>query len=235
MVEEVTLEKPVLEIYHHWDGYPENLGKTLLEQYNDYDTILNLLLGGDASTINNNHVCQYCAWRGEDWEYVKPKQLDKPSFNEEYLYKFENGVWTVDVETTVINSDTRKRSVNISTAIIDANGTKTAVAEDKTVAADEKDKAVITSGIYQRNFKKDGKTYHHIMDKRTGMPADNRLASVTVIADDGEKADALATALSVMGEEKAKDYQKKHPEIEIILIRKDGNFWQSAGAGMERQ
>lgn len=95
LVEEVTLEKPVLEIYHHWDGYPENLGKTLLEQYNDYDTILNLLLGGDASTINNNHVCQYCAWRGEDWdwEYVKPKQLDKPAFNEEYLYKFENGVW----------------------------------------------------------------------------------------------------------------------------------------------
>ena len=93
LVEEVTLEKPVLEIYHHWDGYPENLGKTLLEQYNDYDTILNLLLGGDASTINNNNVCQYCAWRGEDWEYVKPKQLDKPAFNEEYLYKFENGVW----------------------------------------------------------------------------------------------------------------------------------------------
>ena len=80
-------------VYHHWDGYPENLGKTLLEQYNDYDTILNLLLGGDASTINNNNVCQYCAWRGEDWEYVKPKQLDKPAFNEEYLYKFENGVW----------------------------------------------------------------------------------------------------------------------------------------------
>ncbi len=98
-----------------------------------------------------------------------------------------------------------------------------------------KDKAVITSGTYQRNFTKNGKTYHHIMDKRTGMPADNGLASVTVIADDGEKADALATAFSVMGEQKARDYQKKHPEIEIILIRNDGSFWQSSGAGMERQ
>ena len=56
-----------------------------------------------------------------------------------------------------------------------------------------KDKAVITSGIYQRNFKKDGKLYHHIMDKRTGMPADNNLASVTVIAENGAMADAYAT------------------------------------------
>ena len=41
------------------------------------------------------------------------------------------------------------------------------------------------------------------MDKRTGMPADNNLASVTVIAENGAMADAYATALSVMGEEKA--------------------------------
>ena len=91
--EEVTLEKPVLEIYHHWDGYPEGVGKTLLAQYNDYDTILNLLLGGDASSINRDNVCQYYAWRGEDWKYVKPKQVDEPLLKEEYLYKFENGVW----------------------------------------------------------------------------------------------------------------------------------------------
>ena len=93
MVEEVTLEKPILEIYHHWDGHPESVGKTLIKKYNDYNTILNLLLGGDASSINGDNVCQYCAWRGEDWESVKPEQLDKPSFNEKYLYKFEDGVW----------------------------------------------------------------------------------------------------------------------------------------------
>lgn len=68
------------------------LGKTLLEQYNDYNIILNLLLGGDASSINGDNVCQYCAWRGEDWKSVKPKQLDKPTLNEEYLYKFEDGI-----------------------------------------------------------------------------------------------------------------------------------------------
>lgn len=92
MVEEVTLEKPILEIYHHWDGYPEGLGKTLLKQYNDYNTILNLLLGGDASSINGDNVCH------EDWRSVKPKQLDKPVLNEYYLYKFENGVWYFEDE-----------------------------------------------------------------------------------------------------------------------------------------
>lgn len=96
------------------------------------------------------------------------------------------------------------------------------------------DKAVITSGIYQRYFEKDGKKYHHIMDRRTGMPADNALASVTVISEDGVKADALATALYVMGEEKAKIFQENHPEIQVILIRKDGSYWQSKEAGMTR-
>lgn len=97
------------------------------------------------------------------------------------------------------------------------------------------DQAVITSGIYQRNFEKEGQFYHHIMDKRTGMPAKNSLASVTVIADEGDRADALATALYVMGEEKAREYQKKHPELQMVLIRQDGTYWQSAGAGMKRE
>lgn len=96
------------------------------------------------------------------------------------------------------------------------------------------DQAVITSGIYQRYFDEDGKRYHHIMDKRTGMPAENDLASVTVITEKGDRADALATALYVMGEEKAKEYQKKHPKIQLILIRKDGTYWQSEGAKMKR-
>lgn len=99
---------------------------------------------------------------------------------------------------------------------------------------DVQDRAVVTSGIYQRYFTENGKSYHHIMDKRTGMPAENTLASVSVVAEDGMTADGLATALYVMGEEKARAYKNNHPEIELILIRKDGTFWQSEGAGMIR-
>ena len=92
---------------------------------------------------------------------------------------------------------------------------------------------MITSGIYQRYFEENGVRYHHIMDRRTGKPAENDLASVTVVSDTGWQADALATALYVMGPQKAKEYQKKHPETGIILIYKDGTFWQSEGVGME--
>ena len=97
-VGDVKLEKDYLTIYHHWDGYPEGVGKTLVKRFNDYDAILNLLCGGDASSINGDTIAQYCAWRGEAWEDayggVQPKQSDtEPSVTEDYAYLFKDGKW----------------------------------------------------------------------------------------------------------------------------------------------
>ena len=94
-VQEVELNNDYIEIYHHWDGYPSSLGKTLLDEFNDYDKALNLCLGGDASTINNDVIKQYTPWRGESWEYCKPSMLDAPRYWNDYLYKFEDGEWYV--------------------------------------------------------------------------------------------------------------------------------------------
>ena len=82
-----------------------------------------------------------------------------------------------------------------------------------------KDKAVVTSGNYERYFEKDGKRYHHIMDSRTGAPAESGLASVTVVGPSGLYCDAYATAFFVMGEEKSKEFLKSHPDYQAIFIK----------------
>ena len=88
------------------------------------------------------------------------------------------------------------------------------------------DTAVITSGPYERNFTKDGKLYHHIIDPSTGRPAENGLRSVTIISDDGTLADALATSLYVMGREKATEFWREHSdEFNFIIMDSDDELY----------
>ena len=93
-----------------------------------------------------------------------------------------------------------------------------------------KDKAVITSGGYERYFEKNGKKYHHIIDPSTGYPAENGLTSVTIVSDDGTLADGLSTSLFIMGKEKAEKFWKKHSDkFDVILLTDDDQLYVSEG------
>lgn len=95
---------------------------------------------------------------------------------------------------------------------------------------DVEDKAVITSGNYERYFvAENGETYHHIIDPSDGYPADNGLVSVTIIGDSGIMCDALSTALFVSGFEKAVNYWKNNKDFDMILVTDRKNIFITEG------
>jgi thiamine biosynthesis lipoprotein len=95
------------------------------------------------------------------------------------------------------------------------------------------DAAVATSGHYRRFAVIGGKKQSHIIDTKTGYSSD-KLASVTIIAKDATAADALATAVSVMGAEKGLALIEKLPETEAILIPAQPNSGLIKTPGAEK-
>ena len=98
-------DNSILSVYHHWDGYPEWLGRILKTHYNTKEQVSELIDGGDMSSaltnagFNNETVAQgplYYSQRGDDC----PPRLDSdlcefllPDNSEEFAYVFRNGEW----------------------------------------------------------------------------------------------------------------------------------------------
>lgn len=89
---------------------------------------------------------------------------------------------------------------------------------------------VSVSGSYERYFEEDGVRYHHIFDGRTGYPARSGLLSAAVIAEEGTLADALSTALFVLGREDALAlYDAGTFSFEAVLVAEDGSVTLTPG------
>ena len=81
-------------------------------------------------------------------------------------------------------------------------------------------KSVVSSGIYERCFKQDGKLYHHILNPKTGYPYDNGLISVTIISDQSVDGDALSTTCFALGLEDGLKFAEKKG-VQAVFITED--------------
>jgi thiamine biosynthesis lipoprotein len=81
-----------------------------------------------------------------------------------------------------------------------------------------------TSGDYRNFFEANGKIYSHTIDTRTGRPVTHTLASVTVVNELASRADALATALLVMGPEEGMAFAEREQLAVLMLIRTNGGI-----------
>ena len=97
--EEITLKGEYIGIYCHWDGFEDSVGETLKKYFSDYETALNLLVGGDCSEISSYHVIHYANRNDKAWANIKPIQ---GSFDEVYdtiygiyNYLFKDDMWEV--------------------------------------------------------------------------------------------------------------------------------------------
>lgn len=94
---------------------------------------------------------------------------------------------------------------------------------------DIKDLSVVTSGIYERGFEKDGHFYHHILDSDTGYPVENNLESLTIISPKSVDGDGLSTSCFLLGIEEGKKLVEAQENCYAIFVTKDNEVIFSEG------
>jgi len=89
--------------------------------------------------------------------------------------------------------------------------------------------SVVTSGVYERFFEKDGKRYHHILSTSDGYPIDNNLISTSIITKNSMDADALSTTTFALGLEEGLKLIENTPNTEAMFITSDKKIYMTSG------
>jgi thiamine biosynthesis lipoprotein len=96
------------------------------------------------------------------------------------------------------------------------------------------DLALATSGDYRNYFERDGRRYSHTIDPRKGRPIEHNLASVSIVAPNCMFADAMATALTVMGPDDAFRYARENDLDVLLIIRETDGFVEKVTDGFSK-
>ena len=120
--------------------------------------------------------------------------------------------------------------IAVETPDLESTGSKTI-----SWAISLENKAMATSGDYRNYYEIDGIRYSHEIDPRTGYPSQTGVASATVIASNCMDADALATALIIMGAKSGLQLIEKLDGVEAFLIMREGidNYRTIKSSGMK--
>lgn len=87
---------------------------------------------------------------------------------------------------------------------------------------------VASSGDYERYFEREGRRYHHILDPRTGYPAQGP-KGVTLVAPSAGAVNGLGVAIMVLGKEPGRRLLEGVPGVDALIVDRDGSVWMSEG------
>jgi thiamine biosynthesis lipoprotein len=90
-------------------------------------------------------------------------------------------------------------------------------------------RTIVTSGVNERFFERDGVRYHHILSTSTGFPVNNGLSSVTVVSTNSMDADALSTTLFTLGYEQGINLLVSFPGTEAVFVFEDNSVRITSG------
>ena len=90
-------------------------------------------------------------------------------------------------------------------------------------------KSVVTSGLYERNFTKDGVFYHHILNPKDGMPVKTDVGGATIVSDLSLDGDGFSTTLFALGTEGALAFLESRPGLEGIIIDQNDEVHVTSG------
>lgn len=190
-----------------WDFYQQKVpSEEAVKKALQYLDPSNISIDGNTVTLKDNcKVDIGCIAKG----YIADKLFD---------YLIEN-----EVQSAIINL-----GGNIKTLGTKLNGKPYTIAIDDPESSDGYSKllyvsnsSVVTSGIYQRSFTLDDVFYHHILNPETGYPVDNDIYTTTVVYENSQIADAMSTALFILGPDKASSIVKSYPGMKVIYVMKD--------------